>query len=134
MSCGGKVDSGGTVLLRYKTGVATLVISKCSHSFNKSELQTENGTILIDHLGEWSQIGMQKKGDKEATPLTVPPPEPAPPNNLWWELDAFVKLVQQGKQEDEVLSWELMTNVTAVLDAARADAGIIYPADAKPKF
>ena len=36
----------------------------------------------------------QKKGEKEATPLTVAPPDPAPPNNLWWELDAFVKLVQ----------------------------------------
>ena len=53
------VDGGGTLLLRYKTGVATLVISKCSHSFNKSELQTENGTISIDNLGEWSQITLQ---------------------------------------------------------------------------
>ena len=125
-------------------------------------------------------MGLQKKGEKEATPLTVTPPEPAPPNNLWWELDAFVKLVQvcssttatfsspfpllspfiisllslvgpssvgpgpitqgrtgvlqEGKQQDDVLTWELMTNVTKVLDAARADAGIVYPADANPKF
>ena len=50
----GLTYGGGTVLLKYKEGVASLVISKCSHSWNFTELQTEKGTIRINNLGEFS--------------------------------------------------------------------------------
>jgi hypothetical protein len=38
--------------------------------------------------------------------------------------------VREGRQEDDVLTWELARQVMAVLDQARASGGIIYPADA----
>ena len=97
------VDGGGTLVLRYPEGIATLVISKCSHSWNETEIQTENGTISVDNLGEWAEVSFRKKG-MEPQSITVPNESP-PPNNLWWEMDAFVKLVQRGQQEDDILTW-----------------------------
>jgi predicted dehydrogenase len=77
------VDGGGTLLLRYEHGIATLVISKCSHSFNQSELQTENGTVSIDNLGEWSEVALRKKGGEPKPFTVVGGADSAPPNNLW---------------------------------------------------
>jgi len=45
------VDSAGTLVLSYKEGVATLVISKRSHGFSYSEYQTEDGTLRVNNLG-----------------------------------------------------------------------------------
>jgi scyllo-inositol 2-dehydrogenase (NADP+) len=65
------VDSGGVVTLTYadtpgtestETSASatpmhvTLMISKSSHSFNHSEVQTQNGTIRINQLGDWSEV------------------------------------------------------------------------------
>lgn len=46
-----------------------------------------------------------------------------------YEIAAFVKMVQDGKTQDTTLTWELSRQVMTVLDAARKDAGIVYPAD-----
>jgi hypothetical protein len=54
--------SAGTLVMTYDTSddeigtIATLTISKMSHSWNHSELQTENGTVRVDHLGEFNQV------------------------------------------------------------------------------
>ena len=122
------VDGGGTVLLKYKEGVASLVISKCSHSWNFTELQTENGTIRINNLGEFSEAHKRKKGG-EPEPLTAEK-GPAGLGNIAFELAAFVQLVQSGGTEDSTLTWKLAMDVMKVLDAARDDAGIKFPADA----
>lgn len=124
------VDGGGTLVLKYPEAVATLVISKCSHSWNHSEIQTENGTIRINNLGEWSEVHSQKKGGE---PQPLGPGQSAALgglDNLVFEIETFVQMVHEGKAQDDVLSWGLAMDVMNVLDNARDDAGIVYPADA----
>ena len=120
------VDAGGTVVLKYPDSVATLVISKCSHSWCHSEIQTENGTIRINNLGEWSEVHTQKKGGA-AEPLGTEGPSGL--GNLVYEIDAFVKMVQTGETQDTTLTWDLAMQVAKVLDQARDDARIVFPAD-----
>ena len=56
----------------------------------------------------------------------------APPNNLVYEVAAFIDLVAankaSGKQEDDVLSWQLARDVDIswVLDECRKSAGIAW--------
>eukprot|EP00912_Choanoflagellata_sp_UC4_P001075 UC4_evm1s664 len=60
------VDGGGTIVLQYNGSpgtIATLTISKMSHGWNHSEIQTEEGTIIISHLGEMTEVSFRKKGD-----------------------------------------------------------------------
>ena len=121
------VDAGGTVVLKYPESVATLVISKCSHSWCHSEIQTENGTIRINNLGEWSEVHTQKKGGSPE-PLGIEGPGGL--GNLVHEVEAFVKMVQAGETQDSTLTWDLALQVAKVLDQARDDAGIVFPADA----
>ena len=70
---------------------------------------------------------MQKKGGA-AEPLCTE--GPAGLGNLVYEVDAFVKMVQAGETQDATLTWDLALQVAKVLDQARDDAGIVFPADA----
>ena len=91
------VDGGGTLVLKYPDSIATLVISKCSHSWNYSEIQTENGTIRINNLGEWSEVHTQKKGGEPEA--LGPGMGPGGLENLVFEIETFVKMVQEGKTQ-----------------------------------
>ena len=124
------VDSAGTAVLRYPESIATLTFSKQSHSFNRSEIQTEDGTLSIDHLGEFDEVTLQKKGEAKPAVLFAPPASPPLPNNLVYEVAAFIDLVAanaaSGKQEDDVLSWQLARDVAWVMDECRSAAGIVW--------
>ena len=123
------VDAGGTLVLDYGDGrMASLVFSKCSHGWNWSELQTENGTLRIDHLGEYGEVLFQSKG---ADPEPLGEKGPSGLGNMRYEIESFVSMVLAGEVEDHVLTWDLALAVAQVLDQARDDAGIVFPADAK---
>jgi len=125
------VDAGGTLLLDYGGTMATIVFSKCSHGWNWSELQTENGTLRIDHLGDYSQVVCQSKGGE---PVSLGEEGPGGLKIMQFEVESFVAMVQAGRVEDDILTWELALAVARVLDRARDDAGIVFPADAgRPK-
>ena len=118
------VDGAGTLLLTYRDTLCTLTISKMSHSWNHSELQTDKGTLRIDNLGQFAEVHLIVKGgvpENIGTQLHD--------NNMEYEIDAFCGLVHAGKQEDDILTWDLALQVAMVLDAARKDAGIVFPAD-----
>ena len=46
-----------------------------------------------------------------------------------YEIEAFVEMVQTGKQQDCDLTWDLAMGVAQVMEKARLDAGIRFPAD-----
>lgn len=124
------VDGSGTIVLQYGTFVATLLISKQAHSFVSSEIQGEGGTVSIDNLSEFAGISFQKKGGDKQT-LTLEQDK----NNMVYEVEAFIAMLHEGRQQDSTLSWQLARDVMTVLDKARRDGGIVFPADtAKPRI
>lgn len=121
------VDAAGTLVLQYPEAIATIVISKMSHGFNHSEIQTEDGTLRIDSISEYNDVHFRKK-NMEPEIVTCASAGPGL-KNIQYELADFVAMVQGGRQQDDVLTWELARSVMSVLDKARADAGIEFPAD-----
>merc|ERR1712194_312244 len=106
--------------------MGTIVISKMSHGFNHSEIQTEDGTLRIDSISEYNDVHFRKKN---MAPEIIPCASAGPGlKNIQYELADFVAMVQGGRQQDDVLTWELARSVMSVLDKARADAGIDFPA------
>ena len=124
------VDGGGTLVLQYAADVgvvASLTISKMSQSFGPAEVQGEGGTVCIDHLADFSNVRVRAKGgSSEGRAVGI---GAQPENNMGYELEAFMGLVRSGRQEDDTLTWQLALSVSRVLDAARRDAGIVFPAD-----
>eukprot|EP00911_Craspedida_sp_UC1_P001693 UC1_evm1s1286 len=126
------VDGGGTLVLKHTNGsVSTLVISKMAHSWNASELMSDGGTLRISHLGDYDAAQKRCKGETSATEITER--LESGHANMRYEIEAFADIVRSGRVEDEILTWDMAMDVARVLDAARDDAGIIFPADATRK-
>lgn len=120
------VDCGGTVVLKYDEGVATLVLSKASHGWNSSEVQTDVGTVCINHLADYDKVSIRKSGG-ESQPIGVA--GLVGHENIVHEVEAFVAMIQEGRIQDDVLTWDLALDVAKVMDQARDSAGITFPAD-----
>jgi len=121
------VDGAGTVVMTYAdTAIATLVISKMSHGWNYSELQTDAGTVRIGNLGDYDEVQLHTKG---SPPKLLGPHGLAGHSNMVYEVAGFVAMVQAGRLEDDILTWDLALAVARVMDRARDSAGIVFPAD-----
>jgi len=125
------VDGAGTLLLEYPDAIATLVVSKMSHGFNHSEFQTENGCIRVDHIGELNEVHWRQKGG----PVHEISVDHAGPGlaNIMWEIGTFMTMIRDGRQQDDVITWDVTRKVMTVLDTAREQAGIKYPGDLHPQ-
>lgn len=58
-------------------------------------MQTETGTVCVNHLGEWSAVRVRSKvGNDEEIGASQGS------NTMEYEMAAFVELVQSGKQQE----------------------------------
>eukprot|EP00912_Choanoflagellata_sp_UC4_P000267 UC4_evm1s167 len=91
-----------------------------SHGWNHSEIQTEEGTIIISHLGEMTEVSFRKKGDVCAQQFG----DKGPPGleNIYFELRDFVGLIHAGKTEDTILNHKFALDVARVMERARDSA------------
>lgn len=130
------VDGGGTVVLNYGDKVATLIISKMSQGYTRTEVQTEQGTVSVDSTLEFTDV--REHSTSSGDRLLSAPVDGADlgtrGSNRWaaqmtYEVRAFVDLVRAGGLEDSVISWSQSRAVMKVLDDARHSAGIHFPAD-----
>lgn len=88
--------------------------SKVTDSHLPSELQGERGVIAIDHMNPPQKVTLQlDTGHREEYVL------PQHSNPMYDELDAFIQLIQNGKTESTINTFEL----------SRKQMGVIFPAD-----
>lgn len=92
------------------------------------KIQGETQTLSISNLGDFKKISRRSKGEACETDLTVPQPS----NEMECEVSAFMKTVQSGQLECDLMPWSVSMEVMQVLDAARKDAGITFPNDSPP--
>eukprot|EP00928_Gymnodinium_smaydae_P006455 TRINITY_DN1228_c0_g1_i1.p1 TRINITY_DN1228_c0_g1~~TRINITY_DN1228_c0_g1_i1.p1 ORF type:complete len:477 (+),score=85.03 TRINITY_DN1228_c0_g1_i1:165-1433(+) len=133
------VDVSGTLVLTYKDTTATLLLSKASQGYTRSEVQGERGTVSVDSLLEFTDVWLHAPGAKQPQVVSAPP-DGGPADLMTrgstrWagqmkhEVRSFINLIAKGVQEDSVVSWAQSRAAMAVLDAARQSAGIRFPAD-----
>ncbi len=120
----GGVDGTGSVLLKYADMDALITHSKVSNSKMPSEIQGELGNILIDKIGSPEKITLiLRDGTNEEH---VPEQEIF---NMMYEAQEFVSLIDEGTPESSINSYSLALDVHKILDEARKQIGLIYPAD-----
>ncbi|MBW8383612.1 MAG: Gfo/Idh/MocA family oxidoreductase [Youngiibacter sp.] len=120
----GGVDGTGSVLLKYADMDALITHSKVSNSKMPSEIQGELGNILIDKIGSPEKITLILRDG--TTEEHVPEQEIF---NMMYEAQEFVSLIDQGTHESSINSYSLALDVHKILDEARKQIGLIYPAD-----
>lgn len=116
------VDGHGAVLLDYGDFDVTLCHSKVSQTTLPSEIQGEEGSLVIEKMSECQQLFWVPRGGNRQE-LT----EPQHINTMLYEAEHFASLVEQGAVEHAGLA---LSRITAkLLTEIRRQTGVVFPAD-----
>jgi predicted dehydrogenase len=118
------VDGEGSIVLQYGTMDAVVMYSKITHSALPSEIQGEDGSIVIDKISEVSKVELQPRGGG-AEDLS----RPTAGKLMMYEAKEFIELIQAGRTESTVNSLAKSLAVLEIMDEARRQIGLVYPAD-----
>ncbi|WP_347551499.1 Gfo/Idh/MocA family oxidoreductase [Pseudalkalibacillus hwajinpoensis] len=117
------VDGEGSILLGYDDKEAVVMFSKITDSHLPSEIQGENGSILIDKIGSPMNVKIYYR-DGSIEDLTQ-----SQTHTMMYEAKEFIELIQSGKTESTINSYENSLLAIEVMDEARRQIGIVFPAD-----
>ena len=116
------VEAAGTVLVEYGGMQGELVYSKIADSRIPSQIQGENGTMVIDKIQDPQEVKIWLRNGEEKTP-EIPKTE----NNMIYETAEFIRLIRAGAVEHD---WIRATETELrIMDEARRQQGIRFPAD-----
>ncbi|MEC1411127.1 Gfo/Idh/MocA family oxidoreductase [Bacillus safensis] len=118
------VDGNGSVLLQYDGNQALLFHSKISTSHLSAEIQGEDATMVIDQFHRPSQITIHDR-DGHQTDISLKDDQPA----MSYEINHFIECIQQGMGQSPVNTFALSVQTMSVMDEARRQMGVMYPAD-----
>ena len=118
------VDGAGITILDYKTFTAALKYSKIGSSFLPTEIQGEDATILIDRINQPRKIEIiYRDGKSETFECELND------DDMYYEAREFIDCILNGKTESEVNDHKTSLTVMKVMDNARLQSGVVYPAD-----
>ncbi|MDX8046807.1 Gfo/Idh/MocA family oxidoreductase [Gracilibacillus sp. S3-1-1] len=118
------VDGEGTVTVDYPSLNGVCMFSKITNSEIPSEIQGENGSIVIGKFSDMKDIkvvykdGTEEKVDGEQQE-----------NSMYYETKSFIESIENNEIENNVNTWENSIETMRILDAARKEIGLVFPAD-----
>ncbi|MCQ6281713.1 Gfo/Idh/MocA family protein [Bacillus sp. EB600] len=118
------VDGEGSVLLKYEDKEAVVMYSKISNSYLPSEIQGENGCMIIDKLHTPEQVEI-RYNDGSIEQLTVEQPYPV----MYYEVKEFLDLIENRDTESSINSYKNSYKTMKVMDRIREQIGLNYPND-----
>ena len=118
------VDGEGSVVFGYDDMEGTVIYSKISNSYLPSEIQGEEGSIIIDRINTFNNVKIIYRDGREED-LTLEHKEA----NMCYEVEEFANLIKNKERESKINSLEVSRNTIGVIEEARKQIGVVYPAD-----
>lgn len=120
------VDGMGTIVAWYEKQemLVELIYSKITDSVLPTQIQGENGCMLIEEIYNANRLRIRYR-DKSWEEIQVEKMDPG--NNMCYEIEAFIRAAESGegaKEHNQYSIWEMQ-----VMDEARRQMGIVFPAD-----
>ncbi|CBY25603.1 TPA: Gfo/Idh/MocA family protein [Yersinia enterocolitica] len=119
------VDAHGTVCLNYGDFDVVIIHSKVSQSDIPSEIQGEDGSLVIESISECLSVAFTPRGS-HSQDLT----QPQHINTMLYEAEVFANLVETHQVEHDGLQLSLLTS--RIQTDIRRQTGVIFPADSQP--
>ncbi|PLR96634.1 Gfo/Idh/MocA family protein [Bacillus sp. T33-2] len=118
------VDGEGSLLLHYGSMDAVIMHSKITNSYLPAEIHGEDGTIIIDQISVPEKVEIRyKNGEREIISRTQDHPA------MHYQVQEFIDLIKTGKTESQINSYHRSRITAQIVEEARKQTGIIYPAD-----
>ncbi|MCM3700195.1 Gfo/Idh/MocA family oxidoreductase [Paenibacillus macerans] len=118
------VDGEGSLIARYPDMDGVIMYSKITDSYVPTEIQGENGTIVIDKINQPYDVKILYR-DGTTEELTRSQPQ----ESMFYEAMEFIELLQSGRRESEVNSHARSLAVAELMEEARRQFGLRYAAD-----
>lgn len=118
------VDGAGSLILGYDGMDAVLLHGKNTDSLLPMEIQGEKATLRVDRVNLPDRLEMQYRGGQV---VQIPVERTLP--FMSYEVREFVRLLEAGALESPVNSHATSLATLRVLDEARRQMGVRYPAD-----
>lgn len=119
-----RVDGEGFALFKYDGFTACAHFSKIADSFAVSRIEGEDGSLLIDSIYAPEHVRLVLR-DGAVRVWTLDKRK----NSMQYEVDEFVRCVENGLLQSPVLTHQLSVLGMQVLDEIRRQLGVTYPAD-----
>lgn len=113
------MEGTGTVIAGYETMQAVLQYSKISNSYLPSQIQGEEGSMLISEIPDTKKIELYLRNGQQETIMID-----KRKNNMFYEIQTFCRLVNQKQDASEYNRYSLME--MKVMDEVRRKAGIVF--------
>lgn len=120
------VDAEGSLLLQYDDKDVVVLFSKITNSYLPSEIQGEEGSIVLDKLNPPEDVKIRYR-DGRVEDIAVEQSN----HPMYYETKEFIELLQNGKYESNINTFETSQLVMEILDQARKQMGVVYPSDLK---
>ncbi|BFT75698.1 Gfo/Idh/MocA family protein [Paenibacillus sp. P36] len=120
------VDGEGSLLLSYKDMDAVIMHSKIASSYLPAEIQGEHATMVIDKINQPEKVEIRYR-DGSVENLT----REQSARTMRYEAEEFIRLTQSGASESETNSHANSSIAMAIMDEARKQMGLVFPADRK---
>ncbi|RBW70923.1 Gfo/Idh/MocA family protein [Bacillus taeanensis] len=118
------IDGQGSLLIQYEEMEAAVLYSKISNSYLPTEIQGENGSILIDQINTPEKVEIRYK-DGSIENITIFQKQ----DSMYYEVKEFIELIKNGKVESPINSYAHSLEVMEILDEARKQMNLVFPAD-----
>lgn len=120
------VDGEGCVAFGYPKEEmdASVMYSKITDSSLPTEIQGEEGSIILDRINIVSDVRIKYRDGREEI-LTVPDCR----HEYYYEVKEFIDLICSGRKESAVNSHRNSLLTMTVMDEIRKQLGVVYPAD-----
>ncbi|MCT8137160.1 Gfo/Idh/MocA family oxidoreductase [Anaerobacillus sp. CMMVII] len=120
------VDGEGSLILEYDQMDAVIMHSKISNSYLPTEIQGELGTIIIDKLNPPEKVEIKYRDGSTEVLIEVQESNP-----MYYEVEEFIRLIIEKQLESSVNTHQNSLLTLKIIDEARKQIGIIYPADSE---
>lgn len=118
------VDGEGSIVLDYGEMDAVVMYSKIANSYVPAEIQGEEGSILIDAIHTPTKVEIRYR-DGRTEDITVPQEK----HPMYYEAKEWAEVIQSGNQQSSTNSHKHSLIVAEIMEEARKQTGIVFPAD-----
>lgn len=118
------VDGQGSILFKYEEMTGMVMYSKITNSYIPSEIQGEEGSIIIDKIHTPEKIEIRYKNNT-IEDISVPLEYPS----MYYETKEFIDLIKNGQNESFINSYANSLTTMELIEKSRKQIGLVFPAD-----
>ncbi|GCD12189.1 Gfo/Idh/MocA family protein [Clostridium tagluense] len=118
------VDGEGSIIFKYDEMDAIAMYSKITNSKLHSEIQGEDGNIIIENINKFEKVKIVFRDGKEEE-LTQFHNE----HDMCYEIETFITMIKNGDIKGSSKLLQTSKWVMETMDEARKQIGLVFPAD-----